>query len=83
LLPENQGNWNTVYKSFARWCEHQVWEDMLQHFTNDPDMENILLDSSIVRAHPCAQARPKKTVGRKARHSGAAGVVSARKSMPV
>ena len=40
--------------AFARWCEHDVWDDMHQHFAGDPDMENILLDSTVVRAHPCA-----------------------------
>ena len=37
---------------FARWCDHDVWEDMHQHFADDPDMENVLLDSTVVLAHP-------------------------------
>jgi transposase len=83
LLPEEYGYWNSVYKRFARWCEHQVWEEMHQHFANDPDMENILLDSTIVRAHPCAAGAPKKEAGRPARRSGAAGAGSAPRSTPV
>lgn len=82
LLPEERGHWNTVYKRFARWCEHGVWVDMHQHFASDPDMEQILLDSTIVRAHPCAAGAAKKAVGKKARHSGAAGVGSAPRSTP-
>lgn len=27
---------------------------MYEHFIEDPDMENLLIDSTIVRAHPCA-----------------------------
>jgi transposase len=82
LLPEKYGQWNTVYKRFARWCEHDVWDDMHQHFAGDPDMENILLDSTVVRAHPCAAGASKKTEARPPKPSDAAGVGSAPKSMP-
>lgn len=82
LLPEDQGNWNKVYKRFARWCEHAVWSDMHQHFANDLDMEQILLDSIIMRAHPCAAGASKKAVGKETRRLDAAGAGSARRSMP-
>ena len=48
------------YKRFARWCDKGVWERMLAHFADDPDMENGMVDSTIVRAHACAAGATKK-----------------------
>jgi len=59
FLPVAYGPWKSVSTRFARWCDHGVWERMLAHFADDPDMEHGMLDSTSVRAHPCAAGAKK------------------------
>jgi transposase len=49
-LPERFGPWNTVFQRFNRWCKRGVWQAVLEAW-QDPDLECLLLDSTIVRAH--------------------------------
>ncbi len=64
LLPETYGNWNSIYKRFAHWSKKGIWEQLFNQCVDLPDREWLLLDSTTVRAHPCAAGARKKTEGR-------------------
>ena len=72
LLPKKYGEWNAIYKRFDRWSERGIWTEMLEHFASQPDMESIMIDATIVRAH--SSAAVKKGIRRR-KPSGAAKVV--------
>ncbi len=47
----------------------------------DPDLQRVMIDATVVRAHACAGGAPHKTAGRRHRGSGARAAASARRSM--
>jgi transposase len=83
-LPGRFGKWNSIWKRFDRWSRKGTWKlvfDALQ----DPDLEWLILDSTVIRAHPHAAGASKKRtalVGNRNSSWDAAEVDSARKSMP-
>ncbi len=62
LLPPEYGNWNTIYKRFARWSENDVFERLFEFCSADKDLEHLLIDSTVARAHMSAAGAQKNTV---------------------
>jgi transposase len=61
-LPERFGNWNSVWRRFDRWARKGVWQKVFDAL-QDPDLEWLILDSTIIRAHPHAAGARKKADG--------------------
>ncbi len=58
-LPERFGEWNSVFQRFNRWCKRGAWGRLLQVW-QDPDLECLMLDSTVIRAHQHAAGAKKR-----------------------
>lgn len=76
-LPERFGPWNSVFQRFNRWSKKGVWEKIDGVLGDDPDLEWLMIDSTVVRAHQHAAG---KKGGKATPNSAAARGASARRS---
>ncbi len=61
-LHEKYGKWNTVFKRFNAWSKKNIWSELLQFCIEDPDLEYVMIDATIVRAHACAAGYGKQSL---------------------
>jgi transposase len=50
-LPAHFGKWNTIFKRFRDWVKHDVFKDIFDALSDDPDMEYAMIDGTIVKVH--------------------------------
>lgn len=50
-LPERLGDYRSVKRRYYRWIEMGVLDDMLETLAREADLEWLMIDSTIVRAH--------------------------------
>jgi len=50
-LPERFGNWSTAFRRFSDWREADVFRRMFDALSNEPDLEYVMVDATIVKVH--------------------------------
>ena len=50
-LPQDFGNWNSVFQRFRRWVRSGVFDQMFEALAADADFEYVIVDGTIVRVH--------------------------------
>lgn len=54
MLPCSYGKWRSIHKRFKEWSDKGIFANLFEELKIDPDMESIMADSTIVRAHSCS-----------------------------
>lgn len=58
-LPDEFGNWNTVYRRFRRWSESGVFSRILAAFATGLDLALAMIDGTFTKAHQHAAGARK------------------------
>lgn len=66
LLPFYYGNWRAIHKRFVQWSRRGIWQKLFEFTQVDPDMEFVMIDSTIVRSHACSAGFGKDTQAQEA-----------------
>ena len=59
LLPPDYGCCHAIHQRFRRWSQKGVWQKLFEHCQDYPDLQAIMIDGTIVRAHACAAGYAK------------------------
>ena len=50
-LPAEFGHWHRVYVRYNRWSKKGIWKAVFEELSDQPDLEYLMVDGSIVRVH--------------------------------
>jgi transposase len=73
--PERFGNYHSVKRRYYRWIEMGVLDTVLTELAREADLEWLMIDSTIVRAHQHAAGARKAKGGRMPRAWAGLGAV--------
>lgn len=62
-LPESYGDYRTVKRRYYDWIERGVLSDILTALSREADLEWLMIDSTIIRAHSQAAGARKEKGG--------------------
>ncbi len=84
-LPDRLGNWDSQWRRFDRWAAKGRW-DPIRAALRDPDLDILVLDSTVARAQPGAAGAKRNgtaPAARRTRNSAGAGAGSGRRFLGV
>ena len=78
LLPNKRGHCNSVFRRFASWSRFDVCKNMLAHVSAKAELENVCIDSTVVRARACAAGAANSNAAAQGHWDALAVVLAAR-----
>jgi len=60
FAPQRPRSLECVDKRFISWGDKGIFTALCAHFAKDADMESVIINGTIVRAHACAAGAPQK-----------------------
>lgn len=66
LLPSYYGCCHAIHQRFRRWGKREIWQRLFEYCQDHPDLEAVMVDATIIRAHACAAGYEKDSQDREA-----------------